>query len=100
MIPMKPELQNLCSHVISGVVNGVYQGAFITWIVALALRGWGRANAATRHAVWFAVLLLIVLLIPAHWLLDRAVLNQLGATAPGLGQNATEYHGIPARIFA
>ena len=46
--------------------NGVYQGIIIALLVGLALRACRRTNAATRHGVWFATLLLLVLLIPAH----------------------------------
>ena len=64
---MKSELLNVCTELIAAVANGLYQGLYITILVWLGLRAFRRTNAATRHAVWFLTLLLVVSLIPAHW---------------------------------
>ncbi|HTL17354.1 MAG TPA: M56 family metallopeptidase [Patescibacteria group bacterium] len=73
---MKAELHTFCAHLTGAVLNGTYQGIILAFVVALLLRCWGRANAATKHAIWFAALLLVVLLVPAHYLLDRATPQQ------------------------
>ena len=73
---MKAELHDWCAHLMGSLLNGVYQGILISLLVCLVLRFWGRANAATRHAVWCATLLLVVFLIPAHYLLDQPAFEQ------------------------
>lgn len=73
---MKAELHDWCAHLMGSLFNGVYQGILISVLVSLVLRFWGRANAATRHAVWCATLLLVVFLIPAHYLLDQPAFEQ------------------------
>jgi beta-lactamase regulating signal transducer with metallopeptidase domain len=67
---MSAEFFTACERLLSATANGVYQGILITIIAGLALRLFVRTNAATRHAVWFGVLLLVVALIPAHLLLS------------------------------
>ena len=64
---MKSELLNACEPFVSAVANGLYQGVIVTVLVGLSLRIFNRTNAATRHAVWFVTLLLLVSIIPAHW---------------------------------
>ncbi len=64
---MKFDLLNTCTDLVAAVANGLYQGLIITILVWLGLRVLGRTNAATRHAVWFLTLLLVVSIIPAHW---------------------------------
>ena len=66
---MKPELLKGCDQIVAAGANGVYQGMLLALVVWLSLRLCRRTNAATRHAVWFATLLLLVSLIPAHLLL-------------------------------
>jgi beta-lactamase regulating signal transducer with metallopeptidase domain len=74
-----------CEHVLSAATNGVYQGILVTVLAGLIMRGLTRTNAATRHAVWFGVLLLVTALIPAHLLLSRPHSEIPAATpAPGL----------------
>jgi beta-lactamase regulating signal transducer with metallopeptidase domain len=67
---MKNEILTVCYQLIAAGVNGTYQGILITLFVAASLRML-RTNAATRYAVWFGTLLLLALLIPAHWLQSR-----------------------------
>jgi beta-lactamase regulating signal transducer with metallopeptidase domain len=71
MIGMKTEIHTLCAHVVSALLNGAYQGILVAALVSVVLRFAVRTNAATRYAVWFASLLLVVLIIPAHYWLDR-----------------------------
>src|SRR5580700_2443777 len=59
-----------CERLLSATANGVYQGIFVAAIAGLALRLFGRTNAATQHAVWFGVFLFVTALIPAHLLLS------------------------------
>ena len=69
---MKNEILTACDQVVSAMVNGVYQGIILAILVALGLRLLRRTNAATRHAVWFCTLLLLVSLMVANLLRDRA----------------------------
>ena len=69
---MKAELHAVCAQLVGALLNGLYQGLLLSLTVGLLLGCWRRANAATRHGIWFATLLLIVLLIPAHYWLDRS----------------------------
>ncbi|HEX5222905.1 MAG TPA: M56 family metallopeptidase [Verrucomicrobiae bacterium] len=66
---MKNEILTVCNQLVAAAVNGVYQGLIITILVALCLRWLVRTNAATRHAVWFGTLLLLVGLVGAHGLI-------------------------------
>jgi beta-lactamase regulating signal transducer with metallopeptidase domain len=83
---MKSEILNVCNQLVAAAANGVYQGIIITMLVALCLRWLVRTNAATRHAVWFCTLLLLVGLLVGHGLVDftsfrRATAND-AAPAP------------------
>lgn len=59
-----------CDRLVTAAVNGVWQGIIITVLVGVSLRLLRRTNAATRHAIWFSTLLLLVFLIPFHCLRD------------------------------
>ena len=85
---MKTELLNACDQLVAAAINGIYQGLIVTALVALALRVLGRTNAATRHAIWFCTLLLLVFLFLAHCLMGPlagprpAVMTDQHATGP------------------
>src|SRR5690348_276916 len=68
---MKNEIVTSCYQLVAAMVNGTYQGILITALVAASLRMLRRTNAATRSAVWFGTLLLLALIIPAHYLCSR-----------------------------
>jgi beta-lactamase regulating signal transducer with metallopeptidase domain len=93
---MNDDIQRLCANLALGTLNGAYQGLLITVVVTGLLRLLVRTNAATRHAIWLASLILVVLLIPAHCWLDspgqnanHAGLSETGENRPGqLGQAA------------
>lgn len=72
---MKIEILTAGNHLVSAVLNGVYQGLIVAALVGIGLRLIGKTNAATRHTVWFATLLLLVVIIPAHCLRDQGVSN-------------------------
>src|SRR5262245_55979539 len=65
---MKNEIVTACYQLITAGINGTVQGIMVALLVAGGLRLMGRTNAATRHAVWFATLLLLALIIPANLL--------------------------------
>jgi len=67
---MKNEILTVCDQIAAAAANGVYQGIIVAVLVALGLRWLGRTNAATRHAIWFCTLLLLVALVVAHCLVD------------------------------
>ena len=67
---MSASFFNAGEQMLSATANGVYQGVLVAALAGLALRFLVRTNAATRHAVWSAVLLFVTALIPAHLLLS------------------------------
>jgi len=77
-------------HLVSAALNGVYQGLIITGLVAVSLRR-KRSNAATRHAAWFATLILVALLIPAH------ALHRKFSSPAGLSPSRDAHPAEPAR---
>jgi hypothetical protein len=87
-IGMKAEIQEICTQLLAATANGVYQGIFVVLMVGLFLRVLVRTNAATRYAIWFATLLLLVLAIPAHYWLDRSVRRPMSSSEPS-GPEAT-----------
>src|SRR5678809_685891 len=83
---MNAKVQEICVHLFPATLNGVYQGIILSVIVAAILGLWVRTNAATRHAIWFATLMLVVLIIPAHYWLDRPTPSgTAGGTASAAG---------------
>ena len=56
---MKYELFALSERLLSGALTGWYQGLVLALIIGAALRLLRRTNAATRHGIWFATLLLV-----------------------------------------
>jgi beta-lactamase regulating signal transducer with metallopeptidase domain len=64
---MKIELLNACDQWFSATLNGLYQGLVVAALAALGLRLVGSTNAATRHAIWLATLVVVVALLPAHY---------------------------------
>ncbi len=85
---MQIEILTLANQLVAAAANGIYQGIIVTVLVALSLRGLGRTNAATRHAVWFCTLLLLVSLLGAHCLIGPPLASETKAAAtvpiPGL----------------
>lgn len=90
---MITELQRIGAQLMTAAINGVYQGIIVVVLAALVLRMWTRTNAATRHAVWFSSLVLLVLIIPAHYCLDRFTV-ELKAGSQGDAPNSA---GVPSR---
>jgi beta-lactamase regulating signal transducer with metallopeptidase domain len=68
---MNKEILEACDQIVAAAANGIYQGVILALVVGLCLRFSRGLNAATRHAIWFATLLLVVALIPAHLLVNR-----------------------------
>lgn len=68
-------------QLLSATANGVYQGILLALVAGLALQLCKRTNAATRHAVWFGVLLLVAALIPAHLFLACQPRPEIAAIA-------------------
>jgi beta-lactamase regulating signal transducer with metallopeptidase domain len=82
MIPMNTEFHAWCARVVGSLLNGMYQGILLWLAMVLLFRWWTRSNAATRHAAWFSVLLLVAFLIPAHYFLDGHEPYSRGAGEP------------------
>lgn len=77
---MKTDILTVCDQAVAATANGVYQGIILTLLVGLALRLLGRTNAATRHSIWMATLLLLPAIIVAHYCVDN---RSLGPQSPG-----------------
>jgi beta-lactamase regulating signal transducer with metallopeptidase domain/chaperonin cofactor prefoldin len=80
---MSAEFFPASERLLGAAANGVYQGMLVTLLAGLALRLFARTNAATRHAVWFGVLLFVTALIPAHLLLSSPPHPKIPASAIG-----------------
>lgn len=65
---MNPELEIFCGRLLSAACTGVYQGLLVTAVMWLGLRLLPRTNAATRHAVGMATLVLVAALPILHFL--------------------------------
>ncbi len=69
---MNSDIQSLANEALAALLLGGAQGLLITAAVWAALRLFRRANAATRHAVWFATLLIVAILPFLHFVAPRA----------------------------
>jgi beta-lactamase regulating signal transducer with metallopeptidase domain len=76
---MSAEFFTAGERLLSATVNGVYQGTLVAITAGLTLRLFSRTNAATRHAIWFGVLLFVTALIPAHLLLSSRPRHEIPA---------------------
>jgi len=76
--------ETLCAPVLAATVNGVYQGIILTILVGMLLRLVPRTNASTRHAVWFVSLVVVAMIVPAHYWLGHTALppNNKSGIAP------------------
>ena len=63
---MNPELSMWCGRLLSAAGTGVYQGLLLTAVIWVLLRLMPRTNAATRHAVAMAALVLVAVLPFMH----------------------------------
>jgi len=86
---MKAEILTACDQTVAATVNGVYQGVLLTLVVALGMRWLGRTNAATRHTLWMATLLLLPGILAAHYCLDQ----------PGHPPAAPEASLVPSTVI-
>ena len=64
---MSDAFVSTCEKILSATANGLYQGILVAVLAASRVAIVARTNAATRHAVWFGVLLFVAALIPAHY---------------------------------
>jgi len=72
MSPSLASLNAFSATALTAVLNTLLLALAVTAVIWFALRSMPRINAATRHAVWWAVLALIVLMPPGI-LLQRSV---------------------------
>ncbi|MCP5521996.1 MAG: hypothetical protein H7A46_10665 [Verrucomicrobiales bacterium] len=86
---MNASLDPLASHAVGALINGGYQGLLITALVAVGFRCLPRTNAATRHTVGLATLLLVATLpvlhfaLPAHPVASGGTMEPQPEAAPG-----------------
>ncbi len=73
---------SFAAGLLEAVLNGMWQGALLTGLVAVVLKVIRRPNAATRFVVWWACLLMVVLLpaISYGWRLGAGWLGERGAS--------------------
>jgi beta-lactamase regulating signal transducer with metallopeptidase domain len=90
---MSLETQNLCARLAMAGLNGLYQGMLLSAGVAILLGLLRWTNAATRHAVWFATLVLVFALIPAHYFLDPSSSREAVPNVPA-PTPASARHGV------
>ena len=108
---MGTEILDASDRLLAAAVNGIYQGILITVLVALSFRVFSRTNAATRHAVWLCTLVLLVLLVVAHWFfhsrppaLQPGKIARTAATpeqeigTPNVAAMAATPNGLPTEI--
>jgi beta-lactamase regulating signal transducer with metallopeptidase domain len=81
----------------TGFVAWIWQGAALTAVIAVLLRGMPRLNAATRHACWWGALAGIALLgfLQVNAALS-AVAGPAAATSPGSAEAAVTLPPLPA----
>nr|MDQ3389278.1 hypothetical protein [Gemmatimonadota bacterium] len=79
MLHLLDSLEAAAHAAAQALLNGLWQGVLLTLVVALVLHCLRGTTAATRHAAWFATLLVVVALP-----LAAASLSSRGAPAmPG-----------------
>src|SRR6187402_1736428 len=84
------EILRACDQAVSAAANGMAAGILLVVLVGCGLRWAGGTNAATRHALWFGMLLLLVALLPAQ--LWRDSLNADGRPlAPEPARQSVEW---------
>src|SRR5579871_1483691 len=95
---------NVILAILTAVINSLWQAALVAAIVWAALRFWPRTNAATRYAIWWAALA-VVLILPAapRWIeaVRRHVVSAnakpgIAASAPVAAPPRVEFLVIPA----
>jgi len=80
---MNSEIISIGDSVLSAVLNGVYQGTLLSALVWIAFKLLTRTNAATRHAVGFATLIIVAILPAAHFF-PRLSLKPVSEDSSGL----------------
>src|SRR5262245_61765169 len=64
---MNAELSAICDRILSAVLNGVGQGLVLVLLVIVLLKLFRGTNAATRHAIQLATIILLAVLPIAHF---------------------------------
>jgi beta-lactamase regulating signal transducer with metallopeptidase domain len=95
---MNADIITSSDDVIAAILNGVYQGIVLTLLVYLVLRLIGPLNAATRYWIWGSTLILVMALIPAHYLLNRFFPDPAPLTITSRGGKPV-LDTAPARLF-
>jgi beta-lactamase regulating signal transducer with metallopeptidase domain len=91
---MNADIQWACNELIGALIEGGAQGALITGLIWGVLKLCPHANAATRHAAWFATLLVVALLPVAHF--GRAVAEKLSSKEPRTNVAGSSLSQVPA----
>jgi len=98
MTGVNDDLLNRSDLLVNATLNGIYQGLIVAALVAITLRLLPRTNAATRHAVWFFTLFLIVSIIPVHLFYNALLPNGEQNSGTHLGLNRRSSPRIPPRV--
>ena len=83
--------------ILTAVINSLWQAAVVAAIVWAALRFWPRTNAATRYAIWWATLA-VVLILPAAPRLITTIRHRTVTAAAKPQAAATPASAAPSRV--
>src|SRR5580693_5628040 len=94
-MPLRKEARmTLASEILLAVLNSLWQAAAVAGLVWLALRFVSGINAATRYAIWWAVLAVVVALPAAPrvmaWSRARVERSPAAVDAPGKPARLTQ----------
>jgi len=78
---MRPQLDEFVPRALAALCNSAYQGLLLALVVAVVLRFWRRANAASRFRLEFVALIVIALLPLVHFLADQPGGHETGRVA-------------------
>ncbi|HXB67380.1 MAG TPA: M56 family metallopeptidase [Candidatus Acidoferrales bacterium] len=89
------------NEILEAVLNSLWQAAAVAAVVWLLLKWTPRINAATRYAVWWAVLAVVVLLPMAteYRLLTRAAPNKAATRESSTRESSTRESATPEAPF-
>jgi beta-lactamase regulating signal transducer with metallopeptidase domain len=85
------------------LVTWLWQGLALTALVAVAVRPWPRLNAATRHVIWFGVLVALIWMGGAAWpsgALSGPNPALARAADPGLAETVFRMEAAPAWLLS
>src|SRR5262245_61248819 len=95
---MNAESTAVFDRILSAVLNGTVQGVLLAWTLWLSFRVLPRTNAATRHALGLAFVVLAALLPMAHFFRPKPGATEVPPTQVTSALFPTEKENLPANI--